>query len=120
MTAGTTIVCVVLALLVALAAGVQALRDRPIAWPFLYGAAATELAVLFYTGIRVADLAGGHRTSGLVVVIAYLVALVLTMPVSTALAWIEPSRWGSITLASGALITCALFARINQLWTPHG
>ncbi len=120
MTAVATIVCVALALVVALAAAIQALRSRPISRAYLYGAALTELAVLFYTGIRIADLAGGHRTSGLAIVIAYLGALVLAMPISAALAWAEPSRWGSVTLASGALITCVLFARINQLWTPHG
>jgi hypothetical protein len=42
------------------------------------------------------------------------------MPVAAALGWAEPSRWGGVVLASGALVTCVMFARINQLWSPHG
>jgi hypothetical protein len=119
-TAIATAVCVGLGLLLALAAGIQALRNRPVTKYHIYGAALTEFAVLFYLGVRIAALAGGHRTSGLVVVLAYLAILLLAMPITAALAWAEPSRWGSVTLAAGALVTCVLFQRINQLWTPHG
>jgi hypothetical protein len=58
--------------------------------------------------------------SGLGIVIAYLIGLVLTMPVTVALALAERTRWGSVTLGVGALVVCVLFARINQIWNPHG
>jgi hypothetical protein len=120
MTGIATIVCLVLALGTALLAGVQALRDRAVTRVGLILAGLTELAVFFYVGARVADLINGHHTSGLAIVIAYLTGLVLALPITAALAWAEPSRWGSVTLGVGALVVCALFARINQLWTPHG
>jgi hypothetical protein len=120
MTGVATVICLVLALTTALLAGVQALRDRAITRVGLALAALTEVAVLFYVAVRVVDLAGGHRTAGLPIVIAYLAGLILTMPVTAALSWAEPSRWSSVTLGTGALVTCVLFARINQLWTPHG
>jgi hypothetical protein len=120
MTGIVTIVCLVLAGVTVAIAGWHASRDRPITKTDLMAAAATELAVLVYVGVRIADLIGGHHTSGIAIVSAYLGGIVLAMPITAALAWAEPSRWGSITLAAGALVTCVLFARINQLWTPHG
>jgi len=120
MTTVATIVCLVLALATALLCGILAVRDRPITWPAVITAGLSELAILFYIGVRITDLAMGHQVSNLAVVIAYLAGLVLVLPVAGALAWAEPSRWGSATLGFGALVACALFARINQLWRPHG
>jgi hypothetical protein len=121
MTGIATIICLVLGLSIAVVAGVRALLDRPSSRAEIGAAAVTELAVLFYVGLRVADLIGGHHTSGaVIVVVAYLAALVLAMPITAALAWAETSRWSSVVLGSGALVTCVLFARINQLWTRHG
>jgi hypothetical protein len=113
------VVCLVLALGTALLAGIRALRDRASSQPDFIAAAVTELAVLVYVGFRVADLIGGHHTSGLGIVIAYLIGISLAMPITVALSWAEPTRWGSVVLGSGALVTCVLFARINELWTPH-
>lgn len=120
MTGIATVICLALAGATALVCGVQALRDRAAGRVAFVLAALTEIAVLFYVVLRVVDLSTGHRSAGLAIVIAYLAGLVLTMPVTAALSWAEPSRWGSVTLAVGALVACALFARINQLWTPHG
>jgi hypothetical protein len=115
-----TIICLALALLTAAAAGIQALRDLAVNKLCLRLAGITEVAVLFYVGVRVADLIGGHETSGLVIVVAYLVGLILAMPITAGLSWAEPTRWGAVTLAAGALVTCVLFARIDQIWSPNG
>lgn len=115
-----TVICVALGLLLALVAGIEALRNRRVGKPLIALAGVTEAAVLFYVGVRIVDLAGGHHTSGLAIVLAYLVGLILTLPVAAALGWAEPSKWGTVTLGAGALIACVLFARINQLWNPHG
>jgi hypothetical protein len=120
MTGIATVICLVLALSTALFAGILALRDRATTTTGFVLAGLSELAVFAYVVLRAIDLGGGHRTAGLAIVIAYLVGIVLALPISAALSWAEPSRWGSVTLAVGALVTCVLFARINQLWTPHG
>ena len=86
----------------------------------MVAAGVVEVAVLVYLVLRTVDLLDGHHTSGLVVVIAYLVGMALVMPIAAALSWAEPTKWGSIILGSGALVTCVMFARINQLWNPHG
>lgn len=119
MTGIATVVCLVLALLTALFAGIQALRDRPVTDALLAAAGATELAVLVYVGLRVADLLGGHLTDSLPVVLAYLAGMAVTTPIAAALSLGEPSRWGCVVLAVGALVTCVLFLRIDQLWTPY-
>jgi hypothetical protein len=120
MTGVATVVCLVAALLTALVSGLAAARNRATTKTDLVFAGLTEVAVLVYVAFRGIDLIGGHKTSGLVVVIAYLVGLVLIMPIVAALSWAEPTRWGGIILASGALVTCVMFARINELWAVHG
>jgi hypothetical protein len=120
MTGAATVVCLALALITALVSAVRAVRDRPTTKADLVLAGLTEVAVVVYVAFRVIDLIGGHRTSGLVVVIAYLAGLVLIMPIAAALSWAEPSRWGPVILGSGALVTCVMFARINELWTYRG
>jgi len=119
-TGTATVICLTLALVLVAATGIQALRNRAITKAHLIAAAVLEVAILFYVGVRIAGLAGGHHTQGTVIVAAYLVGLVFTMPITGALAWVEPSRWSSVTLGAGALVACVLFARVNQLWTPHG
>ena len=115
-----TTVCVVIALLAAALSGGYAALNRPPAKVLLAAAALTEVTVLVFDAVRVVDLVGGHHTSSLGLVIAYLVGLLLTLPVSTALGVAEPSRWGSAVMATGALVVCVLVARVHQLWSPHG
>ncbi len=121
MTGVVTLICVVLALGTAAGAGLRVLRNQLTTRLDLAAAAVTELAVLVYVGVRVAGLIGGHHVPGaVVVVIAYLAAIALTLPVAVALSWAEPSRWSGAVLAGGALVVCVLFARIDQLWSAHG
>ncbi|PZS33899.1 MAG: hypothetical protein DLM58_06755 [Pseudonocardiales bacterium] len=120
MTGVVTIFCVALGLALAAALGIQIYRDRPINRAHLVTAAILEVAIVVYVMLRVLDLIGGHRVPRPAVLGIYLVALVLILPVAAALSWVEVTRWGSVILAAGALVTCVQFARINQLWLPHG
>ena len=115
-----TAVCLVLAGLLILGSLIRAALDRASARIDMIVAGVLELGLLVYTVLRVVDLAGGHRTSSAAVVVAYLVGLMLIMPIAAALSWAEPTRWGALILASGALVTSVMFVRIDQLWTPHG
>ncbi len=120
MTGVVTIVCLVLAVGTMVAAGVRALRDRPVERVELATAAVLELAVLVYVVVRVVDLARGHHPPSLGIVVVYLVGIALVMPVAAVLALAERSRWGPIVLGFGALVVCVLFARVNQIWSPGG
>jgi hypothetical protein len=120
MTGLATVACLVLALLMAVACGVDALRDLRIGRVDLVLAGATEVAILAYVAVRTIDLAEGHRGAGLVIVLAYLIGLILVLPVAAALGLAEPSRWGPVVLASGGLVVCVMLARVAQLWRPGG
>lgn len=120
MTGISTVLCLVLALVTALACGIDALRDLRVGRVDLGLAAATELAILGYVAVRMIDLAGGHRSAGLAIVLAYLIGLILILPVAAALGLAEPSRWGPVILASGGLVVCVMLARVVQLWHPGG
>jgi hypothetical protein len=85
----------VLAFATALVAGLHALRDRAVTKVDLGAAALTELAVLFYVGVRIAGLIGGHHTQGLAIVIAYLAGLVVVIPITAALARSSTACWRS-------------------------
>ncbi len=120
MTTVATAICVTVALALALLTGYRIVRDQAITRLELAGAAATELTVLFYDGVRTAGLIGGHKVPGsLAVLIIYLIAIALVMPIAAALGWAENSRWGAVVLGVGALTVCVLLARIDQLWTPR-
>jgi hypothetical protein len=120
MTGIATVICLVLALGTVLATGLRALRNQGIASSELVAAGLLELGVLFYVGVRIADLIGGHRPHSVALAIAYLFGILLVMPVAAALGLAERSRWGPLVLGAGALVVCVLFARIDQVWMPHG
>jgi len=120
MTVVVTTVCVVLGLVVALLSAIRAARRRASSKIEFVLAALTEIGVLIYVVLRAVDLAHGHHVDSLALFIAYLAGIALVLPVAAFLSAIEPSRWGSIVLGSGALVACVLFARIHQLWSPHG
>jgi hypothetical protein len=119
MTGLATVVCLVLALGVVLLTGVRALRDRPMSTRELASAGLLEVGVLFYVGVRVADLIGGHRPASMGLAVVYLVGTVLVMPVAAALGIAERSKWGPVVVGVGALVVCVLFARVGQVWKPH-
>ena len=120
MIAVATGACLVLALVTVLISGVRTLRDQLMTRTDLVSAGALEVGVLFYVGVRVAELIGGHRAPSQALAVVYLVGILLVMPVAVALGLAERSRWGPAVLVAGALTVAVLFARIDQVWTAHG
>jgi hypothetical protein len=120
MTAIATIVALALAFVTVVATGLCSLRDQAVGRVELAAGALLEIGVLFYVGVRATDLVDGHRPPSLGLAVAYLVGIVLVMPVAAALGIAERSRWGAVVIGVGALVVCVLFARVNQVWTPHG
>lgn len=118
MTLIVTIVCLVLALGVVVLTGVRSLRDQPVALLDLQAAGLLEVGVLVYVASRIVDLVRGPTPSSVVVAIAYLIGIVLVMPVTALLGIAEKSRWGPVVLAVGALVVAVLFVRIAQVYKP--
>ncbi|MGP3969153.1 hypothetical protein [Streptomyces sp. 6N223] len=113
-----TVTVGVAALLLAAWCGYAALRDQPVKdWHYI-GVAVVLLLTLVQAGIAVAQLAGDERPAGggTALFVSYLVAVPLCLPVVAVVALGERSRWGSVTVAAGAVVVAALELRLADLW----
>jgi hypothetical protein len=114
-----TVAVGVAALLLAAWCGYAALRDQPVKdWHYL-GMAAVLLLTLVQAGVAVARLAGDERPAGggTGLFVSYLLAVVLCLPVVAVVALGERSRWGSVTVAAGAVVLAALELRLADVWS---
>lgn len=50
----------------------------------------------------------------------YLVVAVCVLPIALQWATAEPSRWGGLVIAVGAIATAVAVWRLDGLWTPVG
>ena len=79
-----------------------------------------ELLVLGQAGAAVVDLVGGYRPTELVTFCAYLVGIVVVMPLVVAWSLAERTRWSNLVIAVGALTVMAMTARLDQMWRVTG
>lgn len=121
MTGPFSVVLIVAALLLALFGAIWAVRDRPTTRPLIVAAGVVEVLAVIQAGIALAEMAGGHRTNGsLALVVPYLATLALLIPLGVLGGFIEPTRWGSASVAGCALFVPVLVARLQDLWSVHG
>ena len=120
MTGIVTIVCLVLALGTVALTGVRALRDQSVTPLDLGSAALLEVGLVGSLAARIVDLVRGPSPHSVTLAVVYLIGILLVMPVAALLGIAEKSRWGPVVLGVGALTVCVLFARIDQVWRPHG
>jgi hypothetical protein len=72
-----------------------------------------------WTVTAIALIAGGHDVQfGLL--FGYLLTAVILEPAAIYLAKLEPTKWGSVILASGGLVLAPLFLRLLQIWGLGG
>ena len=120
MTGTFSVVLVVTSLLLALLGAVWAVLDRPMTRPLLVAAAGVEVLAVAQVVIAVVEMAGGHRTAGnLILMVCYFAALALLVPLGVVGGLIEPTRWGSASVAGCAVFVPVLIVRIQDLWTVH-
>ncbi|AKG41788.1 hypothetical protein H7827_26715 [Streptomyces sp. JH002] len=113
-----TVAVAVAALLLAAWCGYAALRDQPVKdWHYL-GMGVVLLLTIVQLAIGVLQLSGGERPSGdsTVVFASYLVAVPLCLPVVAMVSLGERTRWGSATVAAGALVLAVLQLRLDDVW----
>jgi hypothetical protein len=113
-----TVAVAVAALLLAAWCGFEALRDRSVKdWHYI-GIGVVLLLTLVQTVIAVVRLAQGERPDGgsTAVFVSYLVAVPLCLPVVAIVALGERSRWGSATVAAGAVVLAVLQLRLADVW----
>ena len=117
MLAPLTGVAAVVALVLALAGGVLAARDRRPAKPLLQGLLLLQLLLLAQAAVAVTLLVGGDRPAETGAFIGYLVVSVLLVPGGLAWSFEEKSRYGTLVLAVVCLVVAVLQERLTTLWS---
>jgi hypothetical protein len=103
-----------------LLAGLFTLLDRRLNTPVLGVVAVVEALTLAQLVVGIVQLASTARDVNGPVFVAYLVGLVIVLPLASVWAVAEKSRWGTGVLVIGGLVLLVLVARLQQLWTGVG
>ncbi|MER7624133.1 MULTISPECIES: hypothetical protein [Streptomyces] len=113
----TVAVCVA-ALALAAWCGFAAYRDQPTKdWHFI-GMAVVTLLVLAQLIVGIVQLARGEKAEeGTTIFVAYLLGALCAVPVAGFMSLAERSRWGSATVAAGAVVLAVLEVRLHDIWT---
>ncbi|HET8614497.1 MAG TPA: hypothetical protein VFL94_03150 [Actinomycetales bacterium] len=115
-----TIAVLVCASALAVASGIVTARDRRAGTGLLLLAGVTELAVVAQLVAGVVLLTSSSHDVSAALFIAYLVGLVVVVPLAVFWALGEPTRWGPGVLTVAALVVLVLVARLHQLWSGTG
>ncbi|WP_327090581.1 hypothetical protein OIE66_08140 [Nonomuraea sp. NBC_01738] len=110
-------VVIVIALLLALASLITAIRNRAMGTILLAGFCVLEVAVLVQVGFTIAAVAGGegaHVSKG--TLFGYLAGQVIIPPAGVFLALAERSRWGTGILVVAGFAIAVMTARLLQIW----
>ncbi|MBB0245933.1 hypothetical protein [Streptomyces alkaliphilus] len=110
------------ALTLALWCGLAALRGEPTKDRHFVGMAVVTALAVIQLAIGLFGLGSGDRPSGdtTAVFVSYLVTVPACVPLVAIVSLGERSRWGSATVAAGALVTAALQLRLHEVWGGGG
>jgi ABC-type Fe3+-siderophore transport system permease subunit len=78
--------------------------------------AAAELAVVVQSVVAGIGLATGHAVRSTGTFVAYLVGIVVVLPIAVAWAWADRTRWSGAVVAIGGLTVAVMTARLVLLW----
>ncbi|MFD4767966.1 hypothetical protein [Streptomyces niveus] len=112
-----TVVVSVAALVLAAWCGFAAYRDQPTKdWHFIGMAVVTVLAFVQLV-IGIVQLARGEDPAeGSVIFVSYLIGAFAAVPAAGFLSLAERTRWGSATVAAGAVVLAVLEVRLYDIW----
>ncbi|UGY90434.1 hypothetical protein [Streptomyces gobiensis] len=116
-----TVAVTVTALALAAWCGHAAYRDQPTKdWHFIGMAVVTVLALLQLV-VGVVWLARGQEPSdSSVIFVSYLLGAAAAVPAVGFLSLAERTRWGSATVAAGAVVLAVLEVRLYDIWGGGG
>ncbi|HZG03125.1 MAG TPA: hypothetical protein VE546_06080 [Streptomyces sp.] len=116
-----TVAVAVAALALAAWCGFAAYRDQPTKdWHFAGMAVVTALALVQLV-VGIVQLARGERPDGgTVVFVGYLLGIVACVPAVGFMSLAERTRWGSATVAAGAVVMAVLQVRLYDVWGGGG
>ncbi len=112
-----TVAVSVAALVLAAWCGFAAYRDQPTKdWHFIGMAVVTVLAFVQLV-IGIVQLARGEDPAeGSVIFVSYLIGAFAAVPAAGFLSLAERTRWGSATVAAGAVVLAVLEVRLYDIW----
>ncbi|TQK43392.1 hypothetical protein FBY35_4858 [Streptomyces sp. SLBN-118] len=112
-----TVAVAVTALALAAWCGYAALRDQPTKdWHFI-GMAVVSVLALAQLLLGIVQLARGEEADeGAVIFVAYLIGAFAAVPAAGFLSLAERTRWGSVTVAAGAIVLAVLEVRLYDIW----
>jgi len=112
-----TVALAVAALALAAWCGWAAWRDQPTKdWHFA-GMAVVTLLGLAQLVVGVVELARGRQPAdGAVIFVAYLLGVLVCLPVVGLISLSERTRWGSLSVVAGALVLAVLQVRLYDIW----
>ncbi|MEU9302304.1 hypothetical protein [Streptomyces sp. NPDC048269] len=116
-----TVAIGVAALALAAWCGHAAWRDQPTKdWHFI-GMAVVTVLVLAQLVIGLVELGRGEKPDeGTVIFVAYLVGAFAAVPAAGMLSLTERTKWGSVTVAAGAVVLAVLEVRLYDIWGTTG
>lgn len=103
--------------LLALWAGLFAVRDRAVILKQLIGAGVVVALLLVQAVAAIVALSGGHVLVEPAVFWGYLVVALLLLPAGAVVAIAERTRWSSVALVVIALALLVMELRVLQLWS---
>ncbi|WP_405494825.1 hypothetical protein [Streptomyces sp. NBC_00096] len=116
-----TVAIGVAALALAAWCGFAAWRDQPTKdWHFI-GMAVVTVLVLAQLVIGLVQLGRGEKPGqGTVLFVAYLLGAFAAIPAAGMLSLTERTKWGSVTVAAGAVVLAVLEVRLYDIWGNTG
>ncbi|MFE9254934.1 hypothetical protein [Streptomyces sp. NPDC006879] len=116
-----TVTLAVAALLLAAWCGFAASRNEPTKdWHFI-GMAVVSVLALAQLAVGLVRLGRGEDPAeGGVIFVSYLVGAFLAIPAAGFLSLTERTRWGSATVAAGAVVLAVLQVRLWDIWGGNG
>ncbi|GAA3052828.1 hypothetical protein GCM10017562_15830 [Streptomyces roseofulvus] len=113
-----TIAVSVAALALAAWCGFAAYRDQPTKdWHFI-GMAVVTFLVLVQLIVGIVQLVRGEKAEeGTTIFVAYLLGALCAVPIAGFMSLAERTRWGSATVAAGAVVLAVLEVRLFDIWT---
>ncbi|MFJ7157791.1 hypothetical protein ACIQUQ_23020 [Streptomyces sp. NPDC101118] len=111
----------VAALALAVWCGHAAYKDQPTKdWHFIGMAVVTVLALAQLVIGAVRLFQGAEPDEGGVIFVAYLVGAFAAVPAAGFLSLSERTKWGSVTVAAGAVVLAVLEVRLTDIWGGTG
>ncbi|GGT76805.1 hypothetical protein GCM10010272_20430 [Streptomyces lateritius] len=113
-----TVAVSVAALALAAWCGFAFFRDQPTKdWHFI-GMAVVTLLALVQVVVGIVQLSRGEKAEeGTTIFVAYLLGALCAVPAAGFMSLAERSRWGSATVAAGAIVLAVLEVRLHDIWT---